>query len=147
MSFGEETMLTTALVLVAPREVAKVDLATARRRIVFEVRNADVLRCQHSPLLKASMTGFAAHGGPFYFFQFEAWLHAEYRVWRVRTAARPDMLACYGIDKSLSLRDCLMPWRCLCAVGGRRAMPQPYCAVATTLRGGASSSASNHPRG
>ena len=38
MSVGVETLFTSALGLVAPWEVAKVDLDTAKRRIDFEVR-------------------------------------------------------------------------------------------------------------
>lgn len=46
MSEGVQTLFTKALGLVAPWEVEKVDLDTARRRIDFEVRcNAKTLAC------------------------------------------------------------------------------------------------------
>ena len=48
MSVGVEGLFTSALGLVAPWEVDKVDLDTARRRIDFEVRcSAAVLVCPH----------------------------------------------------------------------------------------------------
>jgi transposase len=48
VSVGVETLFTSALGLVAPWEVAKVDLDTAKRRIDFEVRcNAKLLTCPH----------------------------------------------------------------------------------------------------
>ena len=48
MSVGVEGLFTSALGLVAPWEVDKVDLDTVRRRIDFEVRcSAAVLVCPH----------------------------------------------------------------------------------------------------
>jgi len=48
VSVGVEALFTSALGLVAPWEVAKVDLDTAKRRIDFEVRcNAKLLSCPH----------------------------------------------------------------------------------------------------
>jgi len=48
MSFGIEALFTSALGLVAPWEVDKVELDTARRRIDFEVRcTATALNCLH----------------------------------------------------------------------------------------------------
>ena len=79
MSVGIEGLFTSALGLVAPWEVAKVDLDTARRRIDFEVRcSAAVLACPH-----CGAAGQRIHDRlrrswrHLDFFQFEAWLHAD----------------------------------------------------------------------
>lgn len=79
MSVGVESLFTSALGLVAPWEVATVDLDTARRRIDFEVRcNAKLLNCPH-----CNAVGQRVHDRlrrswrHLDFFQFEAWLHAD----------------------------------------------------------------------
>lgn len=79
MSVGVEALFTSALGLIPPWEVDKVDLDTARRRIDFEVRCA-------SRAMACPACGAAAQ--PVHdrlrrswrhldFFQFEAWLHAD----------------------------------------------------------------------
>lgn len=87
MSVGVEALFTSALGLVPPWEVEKVDLDTARRRIDFEVRSSAArLSCPHcgtaSQPIHDRMTRTWRHLD---FFQFEAWLHAE--VPRVACAA------------------------------------------------------------
>ena len=53
MSVGVEALFTSALGLVRPWEVAKVELDTARRRIDFEVRcTAKMLACPHCGVLE-----------------------------------------------------------------------------------------------
>lgn len=79
MKVGVEALFTSALGLVPPWEVEKVDLDTARRRIDFEVRcMAKTLAC---PVCGAAAQ--AVHDRlrrswrHLDFFQFEAWLHAD----------------------------------------------------------------------
>lgn len=98
MNVGVEGLFTSALGLVAPWEVVKVELDTARRRIDFEVRcSGAVLSCPHC----------GSAGQPIHdrlrrswrhldFFQFEAWLHAD--VPRV---------ACAGCGKTTQVG---VPW-------------------------------------
>ena len=79
MSFGIEALFTSALGLVAPWEVEKVELDTARRRIDFEVRcSATVLNCPHceAPAQRAH-DRLRRSWRHLDFFQFEAWLHAD----------------------------------------------------------------------
>jgi transposase len=79
MSVGIEALFTSALGLVPPWEVDKVNLDTALRRIDFEVRcSATALSCPH-----CGVAGQRIHDRlrrswrHLDFFQYEAWLHAE----------------------------------------------------------------------
>ena len=79
MSVGIESLFTSALGLVPPWEVAKVDLDTARRRIDFEVRcSAAVLACPHCGAAEQRIHDRLRRSWRHLdFFQFEAWLHAD----------------------------------------------------------------------
>ena len=79
MSFGIEALFTSALGLVAPWEVDKVELDTARRRIDFEVRcTATVLNCPHCEAPAQRIHDRLRRSWRHLdFFQFEAWLHAD----------------------------------------------------------------------
>ena len=79
MSVGIEALFTSALGLMPPWEVEKVDLNTEGKRIDFEVRcNARTLSCP-----QCGATAQAIHDRRrrswrhLDFFQYEAWLHAE----------------------------------------------------------------------
>jgi transposase len=74
-----EALFTSALGLVPPWEVEKVDLDTARRRIDFEVRcNAKTLACPHCGALDQRIHDRLRRSWRHLdFFQFEAWLHAD----------------------------------------------------------------------
>lgn len=98
MSVGVETLFTSALGLVAPWEVAKVDLDTAKRRIDFEVRcNAKLLSCPHCNTPAQGIHDRLRRSWRHLdFFQFEAWLHAD--VPRV---------ACTGCGKTTQVG---VPW-------------------------------------
>ena len=79
MSVGVEALCTSALGLKSPREVVKVELDTAMRRIDFEVAcNAKQLPCP-----ACGVTGQGIHDRArrdwrhLDFFQHEAWLHAD----------------------------------------------------------------------
>ncbi len=79
MGVDVEVLFTSALGLVAPWEVDKVELDTARRRIDFEVRcSAKTLAC---PQCGAANQRIHDRLGRSWrhldFFQFEAWLHAD----------------------------------------------------------------------
>ena len=78
MSVGIESLFTSALGLVPPWEVAKVDLDTARRRIDFEVRcQALSLACPHCGAAEQRIHDRLRRSWRHLdFFQFEAWLHA-----------------------------------------------------------------------
>ena len=79
MSVGVEALFTSALGLVPPWEVEKVDLDTERRRIDFEVRcNARTLACpQCGTVTQPVHDRLRRSWRHLDFFQFEAWLHAE----------------------------------------------------------------------
>ena len=79
MSVGIESLFTSALGLVPPWEVAKVDLDTARRRIDFEVRcSAKALACPHCGAADQRIHDRLRRSWRHLdFFQFEAWLHAD----------------------------------------------------------------------
>jgi len=79
MSVGIESLFTSALGLVAPWEVDKVDLDTARRRIDFEVRcSAKALSCPHCGAAEQRIHDRLRRSWRHLdFFQFEAWLHAD----------------------------------------------------------------------
>ena len=98
MSVGVESLFTGALGLVAPWEVEKVDLDTARRRIDFEVRcTARSLACPHCGAADQRIHDRLRRSWRHLdFFQFEAWLHAD--VPRV---------ACTGCGKT---RQAGVPW-------------------------------------
>ena len=98
MSVGVETLFASALGLVAPWEVAKVDLDTAKRRIDFEVRcNAKLLSCPHCNTPAQGIHDRLRRSWRHLdFFQFEAWLHAD--VPRV---------ACTGCGKTTQVG---VPW-------------------------------------
>jgi transposase len=98
VSVGVETLFTSALGLVAPWEVAKVDLDTAKRRIDFEVRcNAKLLSCPHCNTPAQGIHDRLRRSWRHLdFFQFEAWLHAD--VPRV---------ACTGCGKTTQVG---VPW-------------------------------------
>ncbi len=72
-------MFTSALGLVAPWEVDKVDLDTARRRIEFEVHClAKLLACPHCGVADQRIHDrLRCSWRHLDFFQFEAWLHAQ----------------------------------------------------------------------
>ena len=98
MNVGVEALFTSALGLVPPWEVEKVDLDTARRRIDFEVRcNAKTLACPHCGALDQRIHDRLRRSWRHLdFFQFEAWLHAD--VPRV---------ACSGCGKTTQVG---VPW-------------------------------------
>ena len=98
MSVEVEALFTSALGLVPPWEVEKVELDTARRRIDFEVRcNAKTLACPHCGALDQRIHDRLRRSWRHLdFFQFEAWLHAD--VPRV---------ACSGCGKTTQLG---VPW-------------------------------------
>ena len=79
MSVGVEGLFTSALGLVAPWEVDKVELDTARRRIDFEVRcSARTLACPHCDAADQRIHDRLRRSWRHLdFFQFEAWLHAD----------------------------------------------------------------------
>ena len=79
MSVGIESLFTSALGLVAPWEVDKVELDTARRRIDFEVRcSAKALSCPHCGAAEQRIHDRLRRSWRHLdFFQFEAWLHAD----------------------------------------------------------------------
>jgi transposase len=98
MSTGVESLFTSALGLVAPWQVEKVDLDTTRRRIDFEVRcSAKRLSCPHCGAAEQPVHDRLRRSWRHLdFFQFEAWLHAD--VPRV---------ACTGCGKTSQAR---VPW-------------------------------------
>ena len=79
MSVGVEGLFTSALGLVPPWEVDKVELDTARRRIDFEVRcSAKALACPHCGAADQRIHDRLRRSWRHLdFFQFEAWLHAD----------------------------------------------------------------------
>ena len=79
MSVGIEGLFTSALGLVPPWEVGKVELDTARRRIDFEVRcQALALACPHCGVADQRIHDRLRRSWRHLdFFQFEAWLHAD----------------------------------------------------------------------
>ena len=79
MSVGIEGLFTSALGLVPPWEVDKVELDTARRRIDFEVRcQSLVLACPHCGAADQRVHDRLRRSWRHLdFFQFEAWLHAD----------------------------------------------------------------------
>ena len=79
MSVGIEGLFTSALGLVPPWEVDKVELDTARRRIDFEVRcSAKALACPHCGAADQRIHDRLRRSWRHLdFFQFEAWLHAD----------------------------------------------------------------------
>jgi len=98
VSVGVEALFTSALGLVAPWEVVKVDLDTAKRRIDFEVGcNAKLLGCpQCNAPAQRIHDRLRRSWRHLDFFQFEAWLHAD--VPRV---------ACGGCGKTTQVS---VPW-------------------------------------
>ena len=98
MDVGVEALFTSALGLVAPWEVEKVELDTSRRRIDFEVRcTGKMLACPHCGALDQRVHDRLRRSWRHLdFFQFEAWLHAD--VPRV---------ACAGCDKTSQVG---VPW-------------------------------------
>ena len=98
MSIGVESLFTSALGLVPPWQVDKVELDTARRRIDFEVRcTAKRLACRHCGAAEQPVHDRLRRSWRHLdFFQFEAWLHAE--VPRV---------ACTGCGKTAQVD---VPW-------------------------------------
>lgn len=79
MSVQVEALFTSALGLVPPWQVEKVELDTARRRIDFEVRyNARTLACPRCGALDQRIHDRLHRSWRHLdFFQFEAWLHAD----------------------------------------------------------------------
>ena len=79
MSVGIEGLFTSALGLVPPWEVEKVELDTTRRRIDFEVRcTAKTLICPHCGAGEQRVHDRLRRSWRHLdFFQFEAWLHAD----------------------------------------------------------------------
>jgi transposase len=79
VNVGVEALFTSALGLVRPWEVEKVDLDTERRRIDFEVRcDAKVLACPHCGTAAQRIHDRLRRSWRHLdFFQYEAWLHAE----------------------------------------------------------------------
>ena len=79
MNVGVEALFTSALGLVAPWDVERVELDTTRRRIDFEVRcTAKVLACPHCGALDQRIHDRLRRSWRHLdFFQFEAWLHAD----------------------------------------------------------------------
>ena len=79
MSVGVEGLFTSALGLVPPWEVAKVDLDTGRRRIDFEVRcSAKALACPHCSAAEQRIHDRLRRSWRHLdFFQVEAWLHVD----------------------------------------------------------------------
>lgn len=79
MSVDIEGLFTSALGLVLPWEVDKVDLDTTRRRIDFEVRcSVKALACPHCGAAEQRIHDRLRRSWRHLdFFQFEAWLHAD----------------------------------------------------------------------
>lgn len=79
MSVGIEALFTSALGLVAPWAVAKVNLDTNRRRIDFEVHcSTKLLACPHCGCADQRIHDRLRRSWRHMdFFQFEAWLHAD----------------------------------------------------------------------
>ena len=79
MSVGIEALFTSALGLVPPWEVAKVELDTAQRRIDFEVRcSARTLTCPQCGAADQRIHDRLRRSWRHLdFFQFEAWLHTD----------------------------------------------------------------------
>lgn len=79
MNVGVEGLFTSALGLVPPWEVDKVELDTARRRIDFEVRcTAKMLACPHCGAAEQRIHDRLRRSWRHLdFFQYEAWLHAD----------------------------------------------------------------------
>jgi len=79
MSIGVESLFTSALGLVPPWHVEKVDLDTTLRRIDFEVRcSAKRLSCPHCGAAEQPVHDRLRRSWRHLdFFQFEAWLHAD----------------------------------------------------------------------
>jgi transposase len=98
MSIGVESLFTSALGLVAPWQVEKVDLDTTLGRIDFEVRcSAKRLSCPHCNAAEQPVHDRLRRSWRHLdFFQFEAWLHAD--VPRV---------ACTGCGKTSQVS---VPW-------------------------------------
>ena len=98
MSVAVESLFTSALGLVAPWQVEKVDLDTDRRRIDFEVRcSAKKLACPHCGMAEQGIHDRLRRSWRHLdLFQFEAWLHAD--VPRV---------ACSGCAKTSQV---VVPW-------------------------------------
>ena len=111
MSVGIESLFTSALGLVAPWEMDKVDLYTARRRIDFEVRcSAKLLACPHCGVADQRIHDRLRRSWRHLdFFQFEAWLHAD--VPRV---------ACTGCGKTTRVRTRGQDRRCRSGAGSAR---------------------------
>jgi hypothetical protein len=79
MSVGIESLFTSALGLVAPWEVDKVELDPARQRIDFEVIcRAKTLACPHCGVADQRVHDRLRRSWRHLdFFQYEAWLHAD----------------------------------------------------------------------
>jgi len=79
MSIGVEALFTSALGLVAPWVVDKVELDTAKRRIDFEVRcSTKTLACPHCGTAEQRVHDRLRRSWRHLdFFQFEAWLHCD----------------------------------------------------------------------
>ena len=79
MNVGIESLFTSALGLVPPWQVDKVELETTRRRIDFEVRcSAKKLACPHCGAVEQRIHDRLRRSWRHLdFFQFEAWLHAD----------------------------------------------------------------------
>lgn len=79
MSVGIEGLFTSALGLVPPWEVEKVELDTTRRRMDFEVRcTAKTLTCPHCGAAEQRIHDRLRRAWRHLdFFQYEAWLHAD----------------------------------------------------------------------
>jgi len=129
ISFRVEALLTSALGLVAPREMDKVELDTGRRRIDFEVRCTVTLpNCRHCEAPAQHIHDRLRRSSRrLDFFQFESWLHAD--VPRV---------ACTSCAKThqASVR-CAAVFRCV-----RR---QRCCVALTSNCGAVSSATSGRP--
>jgi transposase len=98
MSVGIEGLFTSALGLVAPWEVDKVELDTTRRRIDFEVCcSAKALACPRCGAADQRIHDRLRRSWRHLdFFQFEAWLHADV-----------PRLACVGCGKTSQVG---VPW-------------------------------------
>ena len=123
MSVGVKALFSSALGLVSPWEVDKVELDTTRRRIDFEVRcTAKAMTCPACGVAAQPVHDRLRRSwGHLDFFQFEAWLHTDV-----------PRITCDGCGKTSQVG---VPWRRakaraspLCSKRSLGAMPRSACA-------------------
>jgi len=118
MRAGIEGLFTSALGLVPPWAVGKVDLVTAWRRIGFEVRfPAKALVCPPCGWADQRVHDRLRRSWRHLdFFQLEAWLHADVpRVACTGCGKTSHAVACPGCAKARASPHCSRRWRWHCA--------------------------------